>query len=247
MLDFKFQVSNAVEGRITVTPAVMSTPPAKTPPKEKHACLNIAGIEQFPDLQQALPRAWSCPDIGPHIRPSLEAPLLQQAAFDDLVYQVDVMRNVACRRTVDERDEETKAKESQRRPSVPVSSNCSQIYILLHDFSKAIPLSWPNGDKSEEECQPQPVSGRLEIRVVSKQPDVVPEVVHENGYDNSKPRPKGILKSSSGSALEVVNCKFQNFALSAKVTYFNNFNDLNEKFLLHFSDKYFYFSMTETK
>ncbi|XP_065343410.1 tau-tubulin kinase homolog Asator isoform X3 [Cloeon dipterum] len=184
------QVANAVEGRITVTPAVLSTPVRQksVSPRPRLACLHIAGIEQFPELQGALPRAWSCPDIGPHIRPSLEAPLLQQAAFDEIVYQVDVMRNVACRRTVEERDEETKTKEAQRRLSVP-----------------AIPLSSPTGDKSEEECMPQPVSGRLEIRVVSKpeQPDVVPEVVHENGFD--KPRPKGILKSSSGSALEVAN------------------------------------------
>ncbi|XP_059482107.1 uncharacterized protein LOC132200567 isoform X2 [Neocloeon triangulifer] len=188
------QVTNAVEGRITVTTAVLSTPTRQKSlsPKPKLACLHIAGIEQFPELQGALPRAWSCPDIGPHIRPALEAPLLQQAAFDDLVYQVDVMRNVACRRTVDERDDETKAKEALRRPSLP-----------------AIPLSSPTGDKSEEECMPQPVSGRLEIRVVSKpdceQPDVVPEIVHENGFDHNKPKPKGILKSSSGSALEVAN------------------------------------------
>lgn len=52
------------------------------------------------------------------------------------------------------------------------------------------------------------MSGRLEIRVISKQPDAVPELVQqENGFDSCKPRPKGILKSSSGSALEVANCK----------------------------------------
>jgi len=83
------------------------------------------------------------------------------------------------------------------------------LFVHLSKFlfaSQAIALSWP-GDKSEEEFYQQPVSGRLEIRVVSKQPDVVPEIVHENGFDNCKPKPKGILKSSSGSALEVVNCK----------------------------------------
>lgn len=116
------------------------------------------------------------------------------------------MRNVACRRTVDERDEETKAKESQRRPSVPVRyrQTCHLNSTNFLYFVQAIPLSWP----SEEECAPQPVSGRLEIRVVSKPVDVVPEIVQlENGFDSCKPRPKGILKSSSGSALEPVNCK----------------------------------------
>ena len=31
-------------------------------------CLNIAGIESFVELQGALPRAWSLPQLAPHIR-----------------------------------------------------------------------------------------------------------------------------------------------------------------------------------
>ncbi|GBP20201.1 Tau-tubulin kinase homolog Asator [Eumeta japonica] len=66
-------------------------------------CLHIAGIEAFPELQPTLPRCWSLPAIGSHIRP-LRPPLLQQASFDGaageagaLRYHVDVMRGVAAR------------------------------------------------------------------------------------------------------------------------------------------------------
>lgn len=31
-------------------------------------CLNIAGIENFPELQAALPRAWTLPDVTAKIR-----------------------------------------------------------------------------------------------------------------------------------------------------------------------------------
>jgi hypothetical protein len=48
---------------------------------------------------------------------------LQQAAFDELVYEVDVMRNVAIRRTQTEKEEAEHEKERERRPSLPVSYN----------------------------------------------------------------------------------------------------------------------------
>ncbi|XP_018896748.2 tau-tubulin kinase homolog Asator isoform X2 [Bemisia tabaci] len=77
-------------------------------------CLNIAGIEKFSELQPSLPRAWSLPTVNTKIRSGLEPPLLQQAAFDDIVYELDVMRNVAVRRSQnDEHD-------IDRRPSLPV-------------------------------------------------------------------------------------------------------------------------------
>lgn len=40
------------------------------------------------------------------MRTGLKPPLLQQAAFDDLVFKVDVMRNVASRHTQKDEDEE---------------------------------------------------------------------------------------------------------------------------------------------
>nr|CAH7745120.1 unnamed protein product [Callosobruchus chinensis] len=59
--------------------------------------INIAGIEEYPELVGGLPRAWSTPCLGPRVRAGLKPPLLQQAAFDDLVFKVDVMRNVASK------------------------------------------------------------------------------------------------------------------------------------------------------
>jgi hypothetical protein len=48
---------------------------------------------------------------------------LQQAAFDEIVYEVDVMRNIATRRTQTEKEEVDREKERERRPSLPVSYN----------------------------------------------------------------------------------------------------------------------------
>lgn len=62
-----------------------------------------------------------------NFRPWLEAPLLQQAAFDELVYEVDVMRNVAIRRTQTEKEEAEHERERERRPSLPVSYNTLQL------------------------------------------------------------------------------------------------------------------------
>jgi hypothetical protein len=52
---------------------------------------------------------------------------LQQAAFDELVYEVDVMRNVAIRRTQTEKEEAEHERERERRPSLPVSYNILQL------------------------------------------------------------------------------------------------------------------------
>lgn len=48
---------------------------------------------------------------------------MQQAAFDELVYEVDVMRNVAIRRTLTEKEEAEHKKDHDRRMSLPVSCN----------------------------------------------------------------------------------------------------------------------------
>lgn len=53
--------------------------------------MNIAGIENFPEIQDFLPHCWSEPVMGNVLRHNLEPPLLQQAAFDDTVncfYQI---------------------------------------------------------------------------------------------------------------------------------------------------------------
>ncbi|KAK6633702.1 hypothetical protein RUM44_004309 [Polyplax serrata] len=81
--------------------------------KRKLNCLNIAGIENFPEIHLRLPRSWSLPEVTAKIRPNLEAPYLQQASFDDVVYEVDVMRNVATRRINQEKSH------VRNQPSLP--------------------------------------------------------------------------------------------------------------------------------
>ncbi|XP_018049254.1 PREDICTED: uncharacterized protein LOC108687803 isoform X1 [Atta colombica] len=114
-------------------------------PAVPHRCLNIAGIEKYPELQGALPRAWSVPVLAPHVRAYLEAPLVQQAAFDDLLYEVDVMRNIATRY------DEPKQTVLIRRSSLPA--------VTFSPFDATV--NTPRGEEEEEA-----VAGRLEIRVV---------------------------------------------------------------------------------
>ena len=47
--------------------------------------LNIAGIENYRNLQDVLPHCWSEPSLGNILRRELEPPILQRAAFDDTV------------------------------------------------------------------------------------------------------------------------------------------------------------------
>ncbi|XP_037079756.1 uncharacterized protein LOC119100747 [Pollicipes pollicipes] len=58
--------------------------------------LEIAAVPVDRSRGEGLPRSWSNPQLSPHIRAGLEPPLLQQATFDDVVYEVDVVRNVAA-------------------------------------------------------------------------------------------------------------------------------------------------------
>ncbi|XP_012270730.1 tau-tubulin kinase homolog Asator isoform X3 [Orussus abietinus] len=77
--------------------------------------------------------------------PSAIIPQVQQAAFDDSLYKVDVMRNIATR------DDEPKESPPARRASVPA--------VAFASISTA--PETPVGDEEE-----QAVAGRLEIRVV---------------------------------------------------------------------------------
>jgi len=62
----------------TLIPTALSKISEDSPkPAVPHRCLNIAGIEKYPELQGALPRAWSVPALAPHVRAYLEAPLVR--------------------------------------------------------------------------------------------------------------------------------------------------------------------------
>ncbi|KAF2881435.1 hypothetical protein ILUMI_24721 [Ignelater luminosus] len=118
--------------------------------------VNIAGIEDYPELMGGLPRAWSTPSLGPCIRSGLKPPLLQQAAFDDLVFKVDVMRNVASKH-IQQPDEESTPPNSHKWGSLP-------LLLLGEGSANKNNEEEANGDEGLQE-----VAGRLEIRVVPKE------------------------------------------------------------------------------
>lgn len=47
--------------------------------------LNIAGIENYAQVQASIPQCWSEPAMGNALRRDLEPPIVQQAAFDNIV------------------------------------------------------------------------------------------------------------------------------------------------------------------
>ncbi|PNF21858.1 Tau-tubulin kinase-like protein Asator [Cryptotermes secundus] len=177
----------------------------KPPPGARPRCLNIAGIESFVELQGSLPRAWSLPQLAGHIRPWLEAPLLQQAAFDELVYEVDVMRNIAIRRTQTEKEEAEHERECGRRPSLPtialnscpltktdrtsavsrgeavhVKNKPSQIQTQV-EVQKVEKEEEEEEEEDDEGNAMEPVAGRLEIRVLDRaEGSAVVETVNNN-------------------------------------------------------------------
>ncbi|XP_077300015.1 tau-tubulin kinase asator isoform X2 [Arctopsyche grandis] len=173
-----------------------STTPIKTPsptakrtrvqPKEespKIRCLNIAGIEEYPELQTSLPRCWSLPDIGNVMRRSLSPPLLQQAAFDDIIYRMDIMRNVGVR--------------GDANTPLPERSNSLRSLPAMA-FA-------PCEEMPPPEQQPT-VSGRLEIRIqpTSSSPiqttKIQTTVVEKKPREPSKTPPRSQVAMINGAA-----------------------------------------------
>ncbi|KAL1502447.1 hypothetical protein ABEB36_007588 [Hypothenemus hampei] len=124
--------------------------------------VNIAGIEDYPELIGALPRAWSSPALGPLVRRSLKPPLLQQAAFDDLVFRVDVMRNVASK---------YQANHPDSVPNVKANDYTSGEKAWTSLPALALPEKQSFRDEENGDEGLQEVAGKLEIRVVSKPPE----------------------------------------------------------------------------
>lgn len=106
--------------------------------------------------REGLPRTWSNPQLSSHIRPGLEPPRLQQAAFDDCVYALDVMRNVAVKQEAgaERAPERLDALEAERKLSLPVRA--------LNDQAS-------RSDSNSSHAQ-QAVAGRLEIRMLHERP-----------------------------------------------------------------------------
>ncbi|XP_063545461.1 tau-tubulin kinase homolog Asator isoform X1 [Cydia strobilella] len=140
---------------VPVPPAVERAappaPPAPLSPRPQR-CLHIPGIEAFPKLRPALPRSWTLPAIGAHVR-KLRPPLLQQASFDggsggSLRYRVDVMRGVASRH------------EGPATPTPPQRANSAP--SLSSSSTTTAP---PRRPEKQDPPEGATVSSRLEIRV----------------------------------------------------------------------------------
>lgn len=145
--------------------------------KKKRCHLNIAGIENYTNLE-ILPNCWSEPTLGNVIRSNLEPPLLQQAAFDDKFYRMDIIRNVGVREQESDTGANTEFPLTKnlrlKRNSLPnITFNETQC-IEQEQMTKCSAKEKVNSSiceyqtlvadpNNEEECA---VSGRLEIRVV---------------------------------------------------------------------------------
>ncbi|XP_017033621.1 tau-tubulin kinase homolog Asator isoform X3 [Drosophila kikkawai] len=70
--------------------------------RAKRYMLNITGIENYESLRISIPNCWSEPAMGNVLRKDLEPPAVQQAAFDDTVYRMDIARNVCVREAYSE-------------------------------------------------------------------------------------------------------------------------------------------------
>ncbi|XP_050685668.1 tau-tubulin kinase homolog Asator isoform X2 [Leptidea sinapis] len=124
-------------------------------PAAARCCLHSAGIENFPKVMPVLPRSWSMPAIGNHMR-DIRPPLVQQASFEDgsgasLRYRVDVMRGTAARHQP--------AARPQRRyslPSISRSSSSARASVVKAGAAAAV---------TEPGVKESTVSSRLEIRV----------------------------------------------------------------------------------
>ncbi|XP_068153024.1 tau-tubulin kinase homolog Asator isoform X2 [Drosophila tropicalis] len=79
-----------------------SQPAAVERDRGKRYTLNIAGIENYDTLQISIPHCWSEPAMGNVLRKDLEPPAVQQAAFDETVYRMDIVRNVCVRESYSE-------------------------------------------------------------------------------------------------------------------------------------------------
>ncbi|XP_067131147.1 tau-tubulin kinase homolog Asator isoform X2 [Centruroides vittatus] len=77
--------------------------------------VGLTGLPFPGSIPEGLPRVWSCPAIAFHLRSNLQPPLKQQASFDENVYEVDIMRNVAVKQSA----EQIATKEEERRASLP--------------------------------------------------------------------------------------------------------------------------------
>lgn len=154
--------------------------PLRSGSQQQH--LNIHGIEHYDNLGM-LPPCWSEPALNAaHLRKGLEPPFLQQAAFDNHVYHIDIRRNVCICKLEGERLDDPEG--DGKYKSCPNLLNFFPAALIKRNFPIEASASMTIGPRSERkeksdaddedekvvEDGGEPISGKLEIRVI-KTPD----------------------------------------------------------------------------
>ncbi|XP_063706592.1 tau-tubulin kinase homolog Asator isoform X2 [Culicoides brevitarsis] len=180
--------------------------------RQKKCLLNIADMENYTNLHDMLPTSWSLPSLGNALRHEIEPPALQQATFDDVIYKMDIIRNVGLCTLVseDEKLAKTKSKfyhryslpnieyKPPREPVIPVRETIP----IAHSKSTPAVIS-PSKPTTQQQQQQRTrdthirlinsidipdeecaISGRLQIRVVP-QPQPVKVVCEASGASAS--------------------------------------------------------------
>ncbi|XP_016971222.2 tau-tubulin kinase homolog Asator isoform X2 [Drosophila rhopaloa] len=108
----------------------------------KRYTLNITGIENYEALRISIPHCWSEPAMGNVLRKDLEPPAVQQAAFDDTVYRMDIARNVCVR--------EAHSEITPLAKVVPTTSLVSRNVLPFHfKEDTAFQLNTSNDDRTK--------------------------------------------------------------------------------------------------
>ncbi len=150
------------------------TPPENSAPVSRKASRGA---------EMALPRAWSLPQVTSKIRLNLTPPFLQHAVIDDILYQIDVMRNVATKKKLSGDGESAETKRSSLPTSLvtksPTAKATQNGVAAVDELRRIEKLSSRRGETSSKERRREKenaddlamVSGKLQIRVVDKAKD----------------------------------------------------------------------------
>ena len=118
-------------------------------------------------FREGLPRTWSNPQLSSHIRPGLEPPRLQQAAFDDCVFAVDVMRNVAVKQTPSNQTPSVVSSSQTQIPAPEEKSPERKFSLPARMLCQSLVMeSEQDGDQQQDSSPAPAVAGRLEIRML---------------------------------------------------------------------------------
>ncbi|XP_022240561.1 uncharacterized protein LOC106458593 isoform X2 [Limulus polyphemus] len=187
--------------------------------------VSLGGLPIPGSVPLGLPRVWSCPSFCFHIRSNLQPPLKQQASFDENVYEVDVMRNVAAKQSPEQSDHENNG---ERRASLPFICFNSHEKENRFDVVESEPVS------KEKKIESMGAKGKYKTPNCNEKKEFVQDIKREgkslkhidgSNKENSKfvqksniPPSKGILKKPNVECFSSRdNCKEEN--LSTKKTF----------------------------